>query len=422
MDQTNVKIAVLPARAAIKKSPAERLRVALVGEYPISEDAIQEGGVQSVTFALAHALARRSNVECHVVTATSEATTEYRQAGNLHVHYVRRLKLPRLVTLHFHDVPALTSVIRSIDPDVVHGEGQDMHSLAALRAGFPTVVTPHGVAFIESRQQKRHSWDVVGFLKMSMLNAMERKVFRNASDMIIISKYLTNVYGSMLEARAHFIENPIDPSFFEIQRAPEPGRLLFVGTVVPRKRVHDLVAALTRVLGPSDSSNAAKSTWREALQLRIAGPLTDPGSVELVRKAVESAGLQQRVHFLGPVTQAELLDEYARAQILLLASREETAPQVIAQAMACGLPTVASAVGGVPFLVKEGETGLLFPFSDTKACAEAILLLLRDDALRQAMEISTARLGQERFHPDSVAQKSESVYREVLGRAKLTPS
>ncbi|MGO9244676.1 MAG: glycosyltransferase, partial [Verrucomicrobiia bacterium] len=106
----------------------------------------------------------------------------------------------------------------------------------------------------------------------------------------------------------------------------------------------------------------------------------------------------------------------------LLASREETAPQVIAQAMACGLPTVASAVGGVPFMVKEGETGLLFPFSDTKACAEATLFLLRDDRLRHAMEVRAARLGQERFHPDSVAQQSAAVYREVLGRAKSPPA
>jgi len=406
--------------AAKSARSSGRLRVALVGEYPISEDAIQEGGVQSATFALAHALARRTDIECHVVAAMSKATTDYRQVGDLHIHYVRRLKLPRLVTLHFHEVPALTSVIRSIDPDIVHGEGQDMHSLAALRAGFPTVITPHGVFFIESRLLKRHRWDIFGSLKMAIINAMERKVFRNASDMIIISKYLTNVYGEMLTARTHFIENPIDPLFFKIQRAPEPGRLLFVGTVVPRKRVHDLVAALAIVLGSSDPGNAAKSSWRESLQLRIAGPLTDPESLELIRKAVEAAGLQQRVNFLGPVAQAQLLDEYARAQLLLLASREETAPQVIAQAMACGLPTVASAVGGVPFLVKQGDTGLLYPFSDTKACAEAILVLLKDDALRQAMEIRTARLGQERFHPDSVAQQSASVYREVLVRANST--
>ncbi|MGP0057053.1 MAG: glycosyltransferase family 4 protein [Steroidobacteraceae bacterium] len=399
-----------------------RLRVALVGEYPISEDAIQEGGVQSVTFALAHALARRTDIECHVVAAMREATTDYRQVGDLHIHYVRRFKLPRLVTLNFHEVPALTSVIRSIEPDVVHGEGQEMHSLAALRAGFPTVITPHGVGFIESRLLKRHRWDIVGSLKMTNINSMERKVFRNASDMIIISKYLTNVYGEMLTARTHFIENPIDPLFFNIQRAPEPGRLLFVGTVVPRKRIHDLVAALAIVQGSPEYGTASNSTWRESLQLRIAGPLNDPGSVELIRQAVESAGLQQRVIFLGPVSQAQLQDEYARAQLLLLASREETAPQVIAQAMACGLPTVASAVGGVPFMVKEGETGLLFPFSDTKACAEATLFLLRDDRLRHAMEVRAARLGQERFHPDSVAQQSAAVYREVLGRAKSPPA
>jgi Glycosyl transferases group 1 len=95
---------------------------------------------------------------------------------------------------------------------------------------------------------------------------------------------------------------------------------------------------------------------------------------------------------------------------------------MIAQAIACDLPTVALAVGGIPYLVKEGDTGLLFPFSDTKACAERILLLIYDDALRQSMEIRTARFGQERFDQDSVARRGVSVYREVLSRTKSAPT
>jgi len=387
----------------------------LVGEYPISEESIQEGGIQSVTYALAHALARRQDIECHVIAAMNGATTAYRRVGALHVHYIRRLNLPRLLTQRIHDVPALVKLIRSIEPDIVHGEGQDRHALAALGAGFPTVITPHGVLFIESRMMRRHSLDAAGALKQYLINSMEREVFERASDMIIISSYLPQIYGTMLRARSLFIENPIGHEFFGVPRSPEPGRLLFVGTVVPRKRVQDIVSAVAQVLSMADAATA-DCRWRSELQLRIAGPLVDAGSEALLRRTIESTGLQRQVTLLGPIGQSQLLDEYARAQMLVLASKEETAPQVIAQAMACGLTTVASEVGGIPAMVRDGETGLLFPVSDTGAFAKQILRLLSDDSMRTAMEKRIVLEGRERFHPDSVAAQTVAAYREILSR------
>ena len=394
-----------------------RLRVALVGEYPISEESIQEGGIQSVTYALAHALARRPEIECHVIAAMKGGTTKYRRVGELHVHYIRRLNIRHLVsvTLRILDVPALVRLIRSINPDVVHGEGQDRHALAALGAGFPTVITPHGVVFIESRMMRRHWLDIAGYLRLKqyLVDDVERVVFRRARDMIITSRYLPQIYGTMLQAHQHFIDNPIGQEFFQVPRSPVPGRLLFVGTVVPRKRVQDIVAAVAQVLNMPASSNAQ---WKSDLQLRIAGPLLDAGSEALLRSTIESTGLQRRVTLLGPVSQSQLVDEYARAQILVLASKEETAPQVIAQGMACGLPTVASAVGGIPAMVRDGETGLLFPFSDTQAFAKQLFRLLNDSQLRKAMETKIVLEGRERFHPDSVAAQTVAVYREMLSR------
>jgi glycosyltransferase involved in cell wall biosynthesis len=400
-------------------SPGGRLRVALVGEYPITEESIQEGGVQSVTYALAHALARRPDIECHVIAAMKGATTKYRRIGELHVHYVRRLNWRHLVTvaLRVREIPALVRLIRSINPDVVHAENQDHHALAALGAGFPTVVTPHGVVFVESRMMRRNWLDIAGYLRFRqyLVNGMERDVFTRAQDMVIISRYLPQIYGTMLQARMHFIENPIGQEFFQVPRSPEPGRLLFVGTVVPRKRVQDIVAAVALVLSMSEGTST-DGQWKDKLQLRIAGPLLDAGSEALLRSTIESTGLQHRVILLGSVSQSQLLDEYARAQILVLASKEETAPQVIAQAMACGLPTVASAVGGIPAMVRDGESGLLFPFSDTQTFAKQLFRLLNDSQLREAMEARIVREGRERFHPDSVAAQTVAVYREILSR------
>jgi glycosyltransferase involved in cell wall biosynthesis len=272
------------------------------------------------------------------------------------------------------------------------------------------------VLFLESRFLKRGTFDPIGALRQRLLTDAEREVFRRARDMIIISRYLPDIYGSMLQARTHFIENPIGGEFFRIHRRPEVGRLLFVGTVVPRKRVHDLVAAVATLLRMAETNGMPIPAWHSRLELRVAGPLLDPGSEALVRGAIETASLRDKVSLLGAVSQSGLLDEYARAQVLLLASREETAPQVIAQAMACGLPTVASAVGGIPAMLRDGDTGLLYPLSDVDACARQIFRILNDANLRSTIEDKITRQARERFHADSVAQQTAAVYHELASR------
>lgn len=388
------------------------LRVALVSDYPVDEQTTPENGVQSVTKNLAHALAARPDIECHVVAAMSDPTSTYRQVGAVHVHYVRRLSLPRLITLRLSDAPRLISVIRSIKPDVVHGQGQDRHALGALGSGFPTVITPHGVLFIEGRLLQKTRWDAIGAVKRRGVVTMEREVFHRSQDMIIISRYLTQTYGSMLTARTHFIENPIGEEYFGISRTPEPGRMLFVGTLVPRKGVPDLVRAIGRVV----SEAAGDEPWLQRLQFRIAGAALDPANELEIRRAVAEYGLQQRIHILGAISHQQLLDEYARAQVLLMGSREETTPQAIAQAMACGLPVIASRVGGIPEMVEDGRTALLFGYGDTVTCAAHIRRMLNEDAFRGDIEHAVRDQAQRRFSPKSVAEKTVSVYREVIER------
>jgi hypothetical protein len=102
-----------------------------------------------------------------------------------------------------------------------------------------------------------------------------------------------------------------------------------------------------------------------------------------VREQVAALGLESRVRFLG--VRADVADILRASDMFVLSSRVEGNPLSVMEAMAAGLPVVSTAVGGVPELVREGETGLLVPSEDAGALARAVQVLVDDPVRRQAM-------------------------------------
>jgi colanic acid/amylovoran biosynthesis glycosyltransferase len=115
------------------------------------------------------------------------------------------------------------------------------------------------------------------------------------------------------------------------------------------------------------------------LQLRLVGDGPDRASLETLAKEL---GLSDAVTFAGRLPEGETLAEIARADLLVLPSFMEGLPIVLMEAMAAGVPIIASRVAGIPELVEDDETGLLFTPSNWDELALRINLLLGDDALR----------------------------------------
>jgi glycosyltransferase involved in cell wall biosynthesis len=90
----------------------------------------------------------------------------------------------------------------------------------------------------------------------------------------------------------------------------------------------------------------------------------------------------------------------------------------VQQALAAGVPVVATPAGGVPSLVQDGQTGLLVPTGDSGTLAAAINRLLSDDRLRADMGRSARTAAHGRFLPQVVARKTKAVYDEILARTR----
>lgn len=125
-------------------------------------------------------------------------------------------------------------------------------------------------------------------------------------------------------------------------------------------------------------------------------------------------GIQDKVHFLGKQdTVQELLP---LADLLLMPSAMESFGLAALEGMACGVPCIATRVGGVPELVEDGVNGLLFPVGDVEAMSAAAVALLRDEARLAGMAKAARQTAQDHFCTTRVIPRYERFYEDVLGR------
>jgi glycosyltransferase involved in cell wall biosynthesis len=188
-----------------------------------------------------------------------------------------------------------------------------------------------------------------------------------------------------------------DVTFFReipVRPLPEDPAALFVGSLSRTKGLDILLQAWPLVVELIPQA-----------QLRVVGegPLLNPALAQ-----VRSSGLQEKVSFLGALPQSEVRSQIDRAWLLVLPSRSEGMGRVLLEAMARGRPTVGTTVGGIPELVQDGHNGLLVPPHDANALAAALIKVLSDRELAEAL----GGRGRERAEGiDPVAQFSEGIQR-----------
>jgi glycosyltransferase involved in cell wall biosynthesis len=212
----------------------------------------------------------------------------------------------------------------------------------------------------------------------------ERSVLSAAAGVVTTSEWTRRRLIDRYELwpdRVHVAHPGVD-SFDTAPGTGSGGELLCVAAVAPHKGHDLLLAALAKI---------ADLSWR----CTCIGTLDrDPGFAELVRRQVHADGLEHRVRFAGPRTGGDLDSAYASADLLVLASHAETYGMVVIEALARGLPVVATAVGGLPEALGHGadgrRPGLLVPPGDAGAFAAALRDWLGDADLRDRLR-RTAR-------------------------------
>jgi glycosyltransferase involved in cell wall biosynthesis len=146
-------------------------------------------------------------------------------------------------------------------------------------------------------------------------------------------------------------------------------RVICVGRLAPLKAHRILIEACARLVSAG---------WKLNLHLVGSGPDLAP-----LQQFARSSGMEKNVVFEGSRNQDEVIALYRRADVFALASFAEGVPVVLMEAMAMGIPCVATWVNGVPELIRNNEEGLLVAPSDVDGLAQAIEKLLKSQELRQ---------------------------------------
>jgi glycosyltransferase involved in cell wall biosynthesis len=152
----------------------------------------------------------------------------------------------------------------------------------------------------------------------------------------------------------------------------------------------------------------------------IAGEDHEPEHAAHLRKTIAALGLEQHVVLLGGV--AEVRDLLRCSDMFCLLSRSEGLSNALLEAMACGLPCIATDVGGNPELVVPYETGFLVSKDDAEGAAAYIVDLLRSPLRAESMGVAGRKLFEERFTTESMMRRLTDSYEQLLLSARCRNS
>lgn len=307
----------------------------------------------------------------------------------------------------------LCRISRECELDIIHVHYAIPHSSSALLAQTILSEQDHKAPKVVTTLHGTDT-DIVG-QEPTLRICVEWSI--NRSDAVTaVSNYLRDhtLKSFQITKEIEVIHNPINTKTFSpggrtkeksrpfltssgIPWVPGEKVLLHASNFRPGKRVHDVVKIFDLV--------------SEVLPARLVFVGEGPDMAE-AREMAERLGLASQVHFLGKQTYIE--KALREAYLVLSTSESESFGMSIAEAMSCEVPVVASKVGGVPEVMVDGETGVLFPCGDTRAAACAATDVLMDPEKAETYGKNGRKRIRQLFDTTKILPKYEALYERLM--------
>lgn len=383
------------------------MRIVQIGSFPVDITLIR-GGVEASVFGLAREQAKtatvyvidvpRMDIEDSVENVCGITVYRFHNPGSHQKDAKKRVK--RIIEL-----------ISDIKPDICHIHGTNRFSFALRNAlkktPFPVILTVHGLISVEKRKALRQHWSLKMLYQYIIQSRCEKRLLSIQKTIIVDTGYVAKAIEDFhLKNTPHMsiVPQGIDELFYGINCSSTSRTVLSIGSISKRKGHHLLIQAF----------GLAAQKLKD-IKLVICGVLTDPSYYLELKSLASSLDCKDRITILTDLHKEDVFEEFEKAHLFALHTQEESQGIVFAEAMATGLPIVTTRVGGVPYVVSDGENGILVDFGDINAFSQAIVsvMSLEDNWAKMA---DACREVSYNYSWRAIAKKIEVEYKLVMAQ------
>ena len=376
----------------------------VVPEFPVNLDEIK-GGVFSALSNLLRGFVN-SDIELRVIAFNRNIykLLVVNYSEKITIYYYPEAKLPHAYNFITNGSAVIKKQIRDFNPAIVH-YGMSGYILLTKFFGLfhkIQIVTIHGMSFLEARQKKSIKEKLVWYT-----NGIVEMLFC-PKNIIHISFYTLNQFYRK-NNNSSIIPNAVNPSYFEIPlKNYTQNKLLYIGGIESNKNILFLLRAL-KILVENNM----------LFTVEVLGDFMDNIYKAEVVKFIKENNIENFVTFNGWVSQQKLQTIMAKGDILLVSSKQESLPMVIAEAMSAGKVVVASGVGGIAEMLTHEKDGFVFDISSVENVTRILKSLYNNYTRMQRIQIAARQKAKNTYHCDTVAKKTIMFYKSLVDKKQI---
>ncbi|MDD3320942.1 MAG: glycosyltransferase family 4 protein [Paludibacter sp.] len=386
------------------------MKIVQIGSFPLDASCIK-GGVEASVYGLAIEQAKKHEVVVIDVPRKEIRNDEILTQNGLKIH--RYVNKGNLNVNSLFRISRIIKEIKQFNPEVCHIHTTSLFSLICYvllsLKKYPTIVTVHGLAHIEKKNDFKKIPSVKNRLKYISQSLTEFLYLSICKNCIVDTGYVLDAI--LLYKRQHkvlklpncqVIPQGVNKVFFDIKSISQENELLAVGALNKRKGHLLLIEVMKQIVEKYPEYT-----------LSIVGVQSDLKYFKAMQSKIKEYGLEDAVKLFPNATFDEILRMYSNAELFVLHTEEESQGIVFCEAMAAGKPIVATNVGGVPWVVNDGVNGLLCDYADIDTFAKNIIKLIEDKNLRLKMQKNNKQKSNT-YKWETIEIKVMDIYKSII--------
>lgn len=376
-------------------------------------------------------VSERNDIELGVATAfPGMRETHFREDGVDYFVIPQPNRFP-VFDMRAKDLNKCATIIDDFKPDLIHIHGSERFFgmvKATGRTNVPTLISIQGLlgpyssarnffgalSFAEIIKSLRWMelpvrlglfWQ---FLEIKKGARRERKILAAAEGLLGRTDW-DHAYARIYNPDAVYCQagEVMRPVFYDSQWSLgncERQTIIYTNAGHPRRGTENLLASV-----------ALLKHEFPAIRLRLVGSVSNrSGYGRFIRHRIKELGIEDRVELLGYLNDEAMSRELLRAHVFVISSYIENSPNSLAEAMLLGMPSIASFVGGIPSMIRDNDTGSLYPVDDVPLLADKIRSIFLDDELANSLGRNAYSVAHERHDPKTVVDQLLAAYDKVL--------